>query len=651
MNDVRKITPNPKLADVWTLTWQRLGPRKFAYAAGLILSLSQSLIMMLEPLMVNLVFNALEAREPADVRLIVAAGTALFFFLIGTFLAGEYLKQDALNELNAGLMTQAADEAQRLPLEHAQSAHSSDLVQRAAHDTQRMTGIMNLILDRMTDQIVMFALAAVYLLVLNWRIALLLLAAAPLIVAAGHLIRKRLQQVGREIAEQEAVVRQRLQDALQSMEIVRALGAEDWMLERFTEERRALNRLYVRRTWWQQAVMLTTSALSNLIILVAMLVVGWLAIRGEMALGSLMVYFTLVWRINSPLESIGQLWGQVQENLGASERIFRLLQAAKEPGQGAVEEGGVKETTETAIAETDAAEPDAAETEPDAAEPDAAETELAEAANVTAASDTASAARSGLVMRNVSFRYRTFTAPLLPADDAGGGTDRAIQPFDLTLPPGTFTALVGPSGSGKSTAAKLAAGLLFPQSGHIRVCGRDPLTDADAARALIACAPQTPFLFGGTIRDNIAVGRPDASADEVEAAARAAMADRFIADLPDGWDTMIREHGMTLSGGQKQRIALARVFLSGRPVWILDEATSALDAETERLVVEKLHRFKSEGYAILFIAHRLTAVTDADEIIVMQDGAVMQRGTHGQLLEDRQGLYRRLWANFDPQTA
>jgi ATP-binding cassette subfamily B protein/subfamily B ATP-binding cassette protein MsbA len=595
---------HPTLSDIWTLTWQRLGPRKLTYAAGLVLSLSQSLVMMLDPLIVNLVFNAFEAGEFADVRLIVAAGTAVFFFLTGTMLVGEYLKQDALNELNAGLMAQAADVAQRLPLEYAQSTHSSDLVQRAAQDTRRLTDILNLMLDRMSDQIAMFAMAAVYLLVLNWRIALPLLAVSPLILAAGHLIRKRLKTIGGEIAEQEAVVRQCLQDALQNMEIVRALGAEEWMTERFEREKTRLNRLYSRRVWWQQAVMLTTTSLSNLIILVTILIVGWLAIRGEMALGSLMVYFTLVWRINSPLESIGQLWGQVQEHIGASGRVFRLLEAEKEP--------------------------------------------IAAAGDPKAQTVPRSDPQGGLTMSRVSFRYRRFAEPLLPAETPDGEAGRAVRAIDLELAPGTFTALVGPSGSGKSTAAKLAAGLLFPHAGQIRICGLDPRADADAARALVAYVPQTPYLFGGTIRDNIAVARYDASDEEVIEAARAAMAHAFIEQLPDGYGAVIREHGQTLSGGQKQRIALACAVLSGRPIWILDEATSALDAETEREIVGMLHRFKEQGHAILFIAHRLSAVTGADEIVVMQDGAVVQRGRHEELLRDRQGLYRQLWESFEP---
>jgi len=595
---------HPKLSDVWALTWQRLGPRRLAYAAGLILSLSQSLIMMLDPFIINLVFNALEAREFADVRLIVAAGTAVFFFLTGTFLVGEYLKQDALNGLNAGLMAQAADEAQRLPLEYAQSAHSSDLVQRAAHDTQRMTGILNLLLDRMADQAAMFAMAAAYLLALNWRIALPLLAVSPLILAAGRLIRRRLKAIGSETAEQEAAVRLCLQDALQNLEIVRALGAEDWMTERFARERTRLNRLYARRTWWQQAVMLTTTSLSNLIILVTMLVVGLLAIRGEMALGSLMVYFALVWRINGPLESIGQIWGQVQEQIGASGRVFRLLKAEKEP--------------QAVAGEAPAPSP----------------------------------AQGGLTMNGVSFRYRRFAEPLLPAGPSPAADDEwTVRSIDLELAPGTFTALVGPSGSGKSTVAKLAAGLLFPHSGRIRICGLDPREDAEAARALVAYVPQTPHMFGGTIRDNIAVGRPGASDEDVTAAARAAMAHPFIVGLPDGYDTVIREHGRTLSGGQKQRIALARAVLSGRPVWILDEATSALDAETEREIIAMLLRLKATGHAILFVAHRLAAVTGADEIVVMQAGSVAQRGTHEELLRDRQGLYRRLWESFAPMQA
>lgn len=602
MNNTKTLNySTPRLQDVWSLLWDRLGSKRMLFIIGLLFSLAQSISMMLDPLFVNIYFNQLELREYDNIQLLVVISTTAFLILVVVAMLGEYLKQISMSKLNIDLMLELVDEAQRLPIERAQASHSSDLVQRVTHDTYRTTRLLSITMDNMVDQFVMFMLASIYMLWLNWKIALTILTISPLMLLASHLLRHQIRRIGRDVAEQEAVVRQCQQDALQGLEIIRAYGIADWMRDRFVEERARLNTLYMRRTWWYQTISLLTLSFSNLMIIGTVLVVGWLAINKSMALGTLIVYFTLIWRINSPLQSLGNLWGQVQESLGASVRIFALWQAEKEPGNG--------ETATSVLSGS-----------------------------------------NGICLQNVHFEYLEHSG----LQDAGAQVDdpkqeefydgKGLENFDLQVIPGSFVAIVGPSGSGKSTVAKLAAGLLFPSEGEIRVGGLNPLEDAERARRMVAYVPQVPYLFSGTIRDNLTIARPEVGEDAMIEAARMAQAHDFIKMLPKGYDTEISEHGNSLSGGQQQRLAIARALLAHRPIWIFDEATSALDTSTEYEIMKVLRQsVKEDGRTLLVIAHRLTTIQDADHIVVMEKGSIQQQGRHVDLWNDSEALYRQLW--------
>jgi len=208
--------------------------------------------------------------------------------------------------------------------------------------------------------------------------------------------------------------------------------------------------------------------------------------------------------------------------------------------------------------------------------------------------------------------------------------------------PGQRIALVGPSGAGKSTVASLVLRFYDPVSGRVLIDGQDAREyDLSALRDRMAIVPQEVLLFGGSIRENIAYGRPGASDAEIEAAARKANAHDFIASFPEGYKTIVGERGIQLSGGQRQRIAIARAVLKDPAILILDEATSALDSESERLVQEALEQLM-KGRTSLVIAHRLSTVRDADRILVLDKGVVAESGTHEELIANANGLYSSL---------
>jgi ATP-binding cassette subfamily B protein len=305
---------------------------------------------------------------------------------------------------------------------------------------------------------------------------------------------------------------------------------------------------------------------------------GLMVIRGELTLGELVTFNGLMWAISNPLNQVGGLVNDFQKFRASGERLHELfLRTSRIVNPPAPRSIG--------------------------------------------------RAKGRVEFRNVSFSY---------------GGERVLKDIDFVAEPGMTVGILGPTGSGKSTIAKLICRYYDVTEGAVLLDGYDVRElDLKELRRNAGMAMQDVFLFSDTIEGNIAFGRSDAGMDEIRAAARLSAADDFIADLAEGYDTIVGERGVGLSGGQRQRIALARLLLADPPVMILDDISSSVDVETEERIRSSLQTI-SGGRTMFVIAHRVSALASADLILVMQDGRIVDRGRHSELI-GRSGYYRDVW--------
>jgi ABC-type transport system involved in Fe-S cluster assembly fused permease/ATPase subunit len=385
----------------------------------------------------------------------------------------------------------------------------------------------------------------------------------------------------RRMNEQDSRANTRAIDALMNYETVRYFGNEDFEARRYDENLQAKMHAAIR----SQSSLSVLNLGQSLIIAAAVTLLVWRAtlgvVEGTMSLGDLVLVNAFMIQLYVPLNFLGVLYREIRQALTDLERMFRLMSEQREI-------------------------------------------------------DDASDARA----------LRLSAAPHIRFERVSFGYDPArsiLHEVDFTMEPGTTTAVVGASGAGKSTLARLLFRFYEVSSGRILVDGQDIRTITQASlREAIGIVPQDTVLFNDTIRYNIAYGRPEASEEEIFAAARAARLHDFISALPQGYETGVGERGLKLSGGEKQRVAIARTLLKNPPILILDEATSALDSRNEQAIQGALRRAAAHRTSLV-IAHRLSTIADAAQILVMAGGRIVERGTHEALLRAG-GEYARLWA-------
>jgi len=466
----------------------------------------------------------------------------------------------------------------RFDLAFFQDTASGRLVSRLTNDVNMMrNAVANALTGMVRDSLTLFFLIGV-MFEKDWKLALIACVVFPIAIYPIARIGRRMRKVSTSALSELGLFTARLNEAFQGARHVKAYNREDFEATRTDRLIESVFRLIFKQQRIRSIASPLMETLGGIFIAVLILYGGWQVIEGALSPGAFFAFITAMLLAYRPLKALANLNASLQEGLAASQRVFDLLDTAPR------------------IVEA----------------PDARPLQVAGGA---------------VALEGVRFTYPNGTP--------------ALHALDLEVPAGETIALVGPSGAGKSTVLNLIPRFYDVDGGSVRIDGTD-IREAtiESVRDAIALVSQEAVLFDESIRANIAYGRIDASDDEIEAAARSAGAAGFVEELPQGYDTVIGEHGVKLSGGQRQRISIARAILKDAPILLLDEATSALDAESERQVQEAL-RGLMQGRTTLVIAHRLSTVQDADQIHVLDGGRLVESGTHRSLLAAG-GLYARL---------
>jgi ATP-binding cassette subfamily B protein len=467
---------------------------------------------------------------------------------------------------------------QRLDLGFFDGQQTGQLMSRATVDLQAIRFFLGYGLIFITQNLLTITLAALVMIIVNPLLALVALIPAPFVVLTASRYNLLSRPAQQEVQQRIAELTAEAEENVSGIRIVKAFAREEHQYRRF---QRAVARVF-DQSIYATRLQATFSPLIGLLpqigIALVLLIGGREVINGSLSLGAFVAFYTYVQMLAGPMRSLGIALGMAQRAVASGNRMFEIID--REP----------------AIQSPPEAPP-------------------------------LPAGGGAVELSGVTLRY--------------DGGSPSLTDVDLAVEAGKTVALVGPSGAGKTSLVGLIARLYDPSEGAVLVDGADVRSvDIGSLRSQIAFVADDSFLFTATVAENIAYARQEATLEEIEAAARRAQADGFIRELPDGYETRVGERGLTLSGGQRQRVAIARALLADPRILILDDATSSVDATTEAAIKAGL-REAMTGRTTFIIAHRLSTVSLADEIVVMDAGTIVDRGSHEELMEGC-GFYREI---------
>jgi ABC-type multidrug transport system fused ATPase/permease subunit len=555
-----------------------LRPYRRQNIESIVLASAAMAVTVLIPWLVGSVVNAIQDEDSSKLLPLTLAIVGAGLLRLALTASRRVVAGKVSLAVEFDLRERMYEHLQSLELGYFDSQQTGQLMSRATVDLQSIRFFLGYGLIFITQSLLTLLLAGAVMFWLQPGLAALALLPVPFVVYTATRFNRTSRPALQEVQQRIAELTVEAEESVSGVRVVKAFAREEHMLDRF---RVRVSRLFdqnVYSTRLRAFYNPMISFLPNLGLAVVLLVGGRQVINGTLSLGDFTAFYTYLIMLIGPMRMLGTALGMSQRAIASGNRMFEVLDRDPEI------------------------------------------TSAPEAPDLPGGN-------GHVILRDVALRY--------------GDTESALDGVDLEVEGGKVVALVGPSGSGKTSLVALLARLYDPTRGSVSIDGAD-LRDISvrSLRRQIAFVADDSFLFSASVADNIAYAKPDATREQVELAAERAQAHAFIARLPDGYETMVGERGLTLSGGQRQRIAIARALLADPRILILDDATSSVDAQTEAEIKRGLTE-ALEGRTTFIVAHRLSTISLADEIVVLDQGHVVDQGTHEELL-DRCPLYREI---------